>query len=128
MILLDTHVFVWLASAPGNLSRKAVALIRANAGDLCLSAVSAWEISLLAKKGRLRLPASPEEYVADALDHLRIREVPLTRKTVQYSVALPPVHNDPFDRVLIAESILNGWTLVSSDQVMPKYPGLRLVW
>ncbi len=127
MILLDTQVFVWLVSAPDNLSRKAVALIRANADDLCLSIVSTWEISLLAKKGRLRLPASPEEYVADAVEYLRILEVPLTRKTVQYSVALPPIHNDPFDRVLIAESILNGWTLLSSDQMIPKYPGLCLM-
>jgi PIN domain nuclease of toxin-antitoxin system len=82
----------------------------------------------MVKKGRLLLPMSPDQYVARALAHHGLIELPLTRQVAQASVSLPDIHNDPFDRILIAECIARGLSLVSRDAVIPCYPGVRVIW
>ena len=128
MILLDTHVLVWMTSDPSWLSPAAKNAIRAHPASLHLSVVSAWEISLLVKRGRLILPLPPEEYLARAIAHHGLIELPLTRRTAQSAVSLPDVHNDPFDRVLVAECLLRGLSLVSRDAVISRYDGVRVIW
>jgi PIN domain nuclease of toxin-antitoxin system len=128
VILLDTHVLVWMASDPSWLSPAAKNAIRAHPASLHLSVVSAWEISLLVKRGRLILPLPPEEYLARAIAHHGLIELPLTRRTAQSAVSLPDVHNDPFDRVLVAECLLRGLSLVSRDAVISRYDGVRVIW
>ena len=128
MILLDTHAFVWLASTPDRLSDTARAFILRHSSTLHISSVSAWEIALLCRKERLRLPLPPEPFIEEAIAHLHLIELPLTTKTVLHSVSLPPVHNDPFDRVLIAECQLNRFSLVSADRVLARYPGVAVIW
>jgi PIN domain nuclease of toxin-antitoxin system len=128
MILLDTHAFVWLASTPERLSEAARAAIRQHSSTLHISSVSAWEIALLCRKKRLLLPLPPEQFIEEAIAHLHLIELPLTRKTVLHSVSLPPLHNDPFDRVLIAECRLNRFSLVSADRVLPRYPDVDVIW
>lgn len=127
MILLDTHAFIWLASSSRNFSAKARHLITANASRLHISVVSAWEISILVRKGRLELPLSPEQYVEEAVEHLSLLEIPLKREIVQRSVMLPDIHNDPFDRVLVAECLANRFTLISADKLIAQYPGIAVV-
>ena len=128
MILLDTHALVWLASDPDRLSDAARACIRANPASLHISVVSAWEMSLLIKRGRLTLPLPPEEFLTRAIAHHGLIELPLTRQVAQASVSLPDLHNDPFDRVLIAECHARALSLISCDTVIPRYPGIRVVW
>ena len=128
MILLDTHAFIWLASNSRNLSAKAKHLITANASRLHISVVSAWEISILVRKGRLELPLSPEQYVEEAIEHLSLLEIPLTREIAQRSVMLPDIHNDPFDRVLVAQCLSKPFTLISADKLIAQYPGIHVVW
>lgn len=128
MILLDTHAFIWLASTPERLSEAARTVILRHSSTLHISSVSAWEIALLCRKKRLLLPLPPEQFIEEAIAHLHLIELPLTRKAVLYSVSLPPVHNDPFDRVLIAECRLNRLSLVSADQVLPRYPEVDVIW
>jgi PIN domain nuclease of toxin-antitoxin system len=128
VILLDTHALVWLASDPKRLSPAARKAISAQASALHVSAVSAWEISLLVRNGRLTLPMKPDAYVEHAIRHLALIELPVTRESAQASVALPPIHNDPFDRILIAECLLRQVSLISADRVIAKYPGLRVIW
>ena len=128
MILLDTHAFVWLASTPERLSTAAREAILENASALYLSCISAWEIALLCRKRRLLLPLPPEQFIEDAVAYLHLIELPLTRKAVLHSVALPPLHNDPFDRVLIAECQLNRFSLVSADRMIPSYPDIDVIW
>jgi len=128
MMLLDTHAFIWLASTPARLSEQARAAISENPSTLHLSIVTAWEISLLCRKDRIRLPLPPEQFVEEAVNHLHLIELPLTRKTVQRSVNLPLIHNDPFDRVLIAECQLNQLSLISADKLIHKYPDLEAIW
>ena len=128
MILLDTHALVWLASDPGQLSHAAKAAIRAHPASLHVSIVSAWEISLLAKRGRLTLPLPPDEYLTRAIAHHGLVELPLTRRVAQASTALPDLHNDPFDRILIAECNARGLSLVSRDAMIARYPGIHVIW
>ncbi len=128
MILLDTHVLVWLASDPGQLSSVAQTAIRANPASLHISVVSAWEIVLLVKRGRLILPLSPDEFLTRAIAHHGLIELPFTRRVAQAAVALPDIHNDPFDRILVAECNARGLSLISRDGVIPRYPGLHVIW
>ncbi len=128
MILLDTHALVWLASDPEKLSPAARSAIRAHPASLHISVVSAWEISLLVKRGRLTLPMSSEDYLTRAIAHHGLIELPLTRRVVQAAVSLPDIHNDPFDRILVAECSSHGLSLVSRDAVISRYPGVSVIW
>ena len=128
MILLDTHAFVWLVSDPECLSETVRDLIQRHAAALYLSAVSAWEIVMLEKRGRLTLPMAAEEYIERALFRSGVHELPLNRYTAQASVRLPDIHNDPFDRILIAEALERGMILISKDMTVARYPDVRVVW
>jgi PIN domain nuclease of toxin-antitoxin system len=128
MILLDTHVLVWLASDPDKLSKAALGAIEKHPEALHISVVSAWEIALLVKRGRLELPLPPGEFVSRAIRHHRLIELPLERRIAERAVALPDIHNDPFDRILAAECLERGGTLISRDVTLPRYPNLRVVW
>ena len=128
MILLDTHALVWLASDCEKLSSAAQTAIRAHPASLHISVVSAWELSLLSKRGRLVLPMPAEEYLARAIAHHGLIELPLTRQVAHASVALQDIHSDPFDRILIAECHARGLSLVSRDAVISRYPGMRVIW
>ena len=128
MILLDTHALIWLASDPAQLSDVARAAIRAHPASLHVSVVTAWEVSLLAKRGRLKLPLRPDDYLTRAIDHHGLIELPLTRRVVQASVLLPDIHNDPFDRILIAECQARGLSLISRDAVIPRYSDVPVIW
>lgn len=128
MILLDTHAMVWLASDPKRLSAAARQAINAHTATLHISAVTAWEISLLVRSGRLTLPMRPEDFVERTIRHAGLIELPITRESAQASVALPALHNDPFDRVLIAECGLRQLSLITADRVIAQYPGLRVIW
>lgn len=127
MILLDTHTFVWLASSPDQLSAPAYEVVEANLGQLAVSIVSAWEIALLVRKERLHLPLQVHTFIERALEHHGITELPLTRSVIFDAVNLQAIHNDPFDRILIAEAKRRECALVTKDRVMPQY-GVPVVW
>lgn len=128
MLLLDTHAFVWLASDPAQLSPAAREAIRQEAARLFLSSISALEIGLLIKRGRLVLPLTPSEFIERALAHHGVREVPVDHEIALASTALPDLHNDPFDRILVATAQSRDLRLVSKDTQLARYPGTRLVW
>ena len=128
MILLDTHAFVWLATDPKKLSKKVWRHLESAADELAVSLVATWEIALLQKKGRLELPLPAADFIGRALRHHGIRELPLTRDIILLAINLPDIHNDPFDRILIAEAILRKIPMVTKDRVIGEYPGIKTVW
>lgn len=128
MILLDTHTAVWLASDQSKLSADVKNVISSHADKLHISVVSAWEVAMLYKRKRLQLPIEPELYLDRMIKQHALTEVPLSRQIAQLSVRLPDIHNDPFDRILIAMCQVNGWTLLSKDSVIAQYPDIRIVW
>ena len=128
MTLLDTHTFVWLASDQKELSAKTAAAIKRDLDSLFISVVTTWDIVLLYKKGRLHLALPPAEFVERAIRHHGVHELPLTRQVSMASVSLPDIHNDPFDRILVAEALQHRCRLVSKDSKTPLHPGVVTIW
>ena len=128
MLLLDTHALVWLASDQTRLPQKALQSIRGSAGKLYVSAVSAWELATLVRLNRLHLPQPAADFYGEALDYHGITELPIDGHIALHAVGLPPIHNDPFDRILIATAELNNLRIVTKDTIIPTYPGVRTLW
>jgi PIN domain nuclease of toxin-antitoxin system len=128
MLLFDTHALVWLASTPKNLSARARHAIQQHSDELYVSSISALEIAILVKRNRLSLPVAVEEFVDRALRQHGILEIPLDRQIAIASTRLPDIHNDPFDRIIIATALLNGMSILSKDQIIPRYPEVKVVW
>lgn len=128
MLLLDTHAFVWLAADQDQLTGRGKAAIRESAGRLFVSSMSSLEIALLVKRNRLELPLPPERFVAETLRHHGINEIPVDSTIAMAAAALPDIHNDPFDRILAATALVQQLDLLSKDTVLPRYPGLRVIW
>jgi PIN domain nuclease of toxin-antitoxin system len=120
-LLLDTHVFLWWR-AGREMRPEAMEAIR-TADDVFVSAASAWEISIKAAAGKLRLTASFADGVAQS------GFVPLPISLVHAAVAgeLPPHHRDPFDRMLVAQARAERLTLVSRDRRLEPY-GAAVIW
>ena len=90
--------------------------------------VTAWEVALLQKKGRLFLPLPPDEFMQRALMHYGVHELQISREIVMTCVALPDIHNDPFDRILVAEALHNKCRIITKDGKIPLYPGVKVIW
>ena len=128
MLLLDTHALVWLASSQRHLSARVRQSIRQNPDELYLSSISALEIAILHKRERLTLPLPPSEFVDRALQQHGIHEVPLDWRIAIASASLPDIHNDPFDRIIIATARLHGLKILTKDRVIPQYPEVKVIW
>lgn len=126
-LLLDTHAFVWLASDLSQLPPAAKEAI-ANSECLCVSSATPWEIGLLVRSGRLELPLPTAEYVDRAIARHITEEIPIDRGIAIASTELPRIHNDPFDRILVATAIAQDLVLVTRDGVIAKYPEVRTIW
>ncbi len=128
MLLFDTHAFVWLASTPKKLSSAARRAIQDHADHLYLSSISALEIAVLVKRKGLTLPMGPAEFIGRALKQHGMQELPVDRSVAVASTALPDIHNDPFDRIIIATAQLYGLAIVSRDHLIGSYPGVKIIW
>jgi PIN domain nuclease of toxin-antitoxin system len=121
-LLLDTHLLLRAAGAPGGLSAKAAALIDDPANSLFFSAASIWEVAIKSGLGRADFRADPRVLRRGLLDNGYV-ELPITSEHALAASALPPRHKDPFDRILIAQATCEGITLATSDRVVAAYPG-----
>ena len=128
MLLLDTHAFVWLVSDQRRLTRRGKALIRDGAAFLAISSITGLEIALAVKRDRLKLPLPPDDFVVRALHQHGIRELPVTATLGCRAAALPDIHNDPFDRIIIATAQSLGMTILTKDGTIPTYPGVSAAW
>ncbi|MEI2638420.1 MAG: type II toxin-antitoxin system VapC family toxin [Microthrixaceae bacterium] len=122
-LLLDTHTLIWMATDPGSLSKPAAEALVAPTNDLFVSAVSGWEISIKRSRGRLVSP----DVDAEMLARLRVIELPITFEHASAIGQLPDVHRDPFDRMLIAQALVERLVVVSRDRVFDGYP-VETLW
>ena len=131
MIILDTHVLIWLLSNPEKLSKKAEAEINKSIAtkDIGLSTISIWEICMLAKKNRLKLTMDLLSWI-DKIEELPfLRFIPVDNKIAIKSVQLnDKLHQDPADRIIIATSLISGARLITSDRKIRQYKGVVTVW
>jgi PIN domain nuclease of toxin-antitoxin system len=114
-LLLDTHAFLWAAGSPARLSETARAAIADRANDVYVSVAVAWEIAIKAGSGKLRLPMEPAAYLPSRLAAMGLTPLPITLDHALAVAALPAVHADPFDRIMIAQAQVEGLTLVTRD-------------
>ncbi|RYD82307.1 MAG: type II toxin-antitoxin system VapC family toxin [Verrucomicrobiaceae bacterium] len=121
-LLLDTHVFLWLLAADERLNSSHLAAIRNPENDVYFSVVSVWEATVKYYSGKLPLPSIPAQYLSVGREKHRIASLHLHESCIRHLPTLPPVHKDPFDRMLICQAIEDGLTLVTDDANIRQYP------
>ncbi len=121
-LLLDTHVFLWCITGDKRQSAAALAAIADPANEVFLSVASVWEVVVKHGLGRLDLPAPPAEYVPAERRRHRIASLPIDEGSMRHLASLHRLHRDPFDRMLLAQTIQHGLRLVSFDQAIRQYP------
>lgn len=118
-ILLDTHLFLWAVSAPSKLS--AAARKQIDAAEVFVSAASIWEISIKSSIGKL--DADPDELLA-SVEPAGFSMLPITGDHAAKIAKLPPIHKDPFDRILVAQASVEPMILLTNDETLRDYGSL----
>jgi PIN domain nuclease of toxin-antitoxin system len=129
MILLDTHVLIWLANEPAKLSMKASETIQAGRGidGLALSAITVWELARLATHGRISITGTMNAFVDELTSRTAIR--PITHNIAILANQLPATYScDPCDRLIGATALAEGNTLVTKDRSTRSYKQIKTIW
>jgi PIN domain nuclease of toxin-antitoxin system len=117
MFLIDTHILLWWATENTKLSKKNKAIIDSPHNTIIVSAATIWELTIKKNKGLLTIPDDLMERLFEA----NIQVLPITAQHALFIENLPVIHNDPFDRMLIAQSIIEGATLITADKNIHHY-------
>jgi PIN domain nuclease of toxin-antitoxin system len=125
-LLLDTCTFLWLAGGQ-SLPSAAATAIRDPSNEVYLSAVSVWEIVTKFRNGRLPLPEPPDRLIAAERAVRGVATLAFDEEASLQALRLPPLHRDPFDRMLIAQAIAAGAVIVTPDPLVAQYP-IRVMW
>lgn len=120
-VLLDTHIFLWFISGDTKLSTEIRDAIRDPANEVYLSAVSIWEVIVKYQLGKLPLPEPPETYLPKQRDLHQISSLALDESSVVQLANLPPLHRDPFDRMLVCQALQSGLTIATVDEAVRAY-------
>jgi PIN domain nuclease of toxin-antitoxin system len=126
-LLVDTCTFLWIASASPRLSKTAAAVFLDRNHQRFLSAASAWEIGIKHAAGRLPLPERPDTFVPKLRDASGIAWLDMDEESALHAGRLPGLHSDPFDRMLVAQAIVHGMTILTPDPEIEQY-GVRVLW
>ena len=121
-LLLDTHLLLWAAGEPDRLSADARTLIEAPENELFFSATSLWEIAIKRGLGRDDFKVDTRLLRRGLLDN-GYSELPIGSEHAVAIEGLPSIHKDPFDRMLVAQSMVEGITLLTADAYVAQYPG-----
>lgn len=126
-LLLDTHVFLWIATNDERLPRDLKTILREPSNDLYLSVVSSWEIALKARSGKLVLPMPVWAFLLESRERLGIQSLSIQETAVAHVAKLPDIHRDPFDRLLVCQAIQHSLTIVTNDPQIQRYP-IKTLW
>lgn len=125
--LIDTHIFLWMISSPEKLSLKVTKIIENKNNILFLSVASCWEVVIKYMIKKLTLPESPDIYIPK-----QVKENSITFLSIDYRYTLnilniPEHHKDPFDRIIISQSIIDNIPIISKDSVFDLYD-VQVIW
>jgi PIN domain nuclease of toxin-antitoxin system len=129
MILLDTHILIWLSLAPARLSKKAREAIRQarEHSGLAVVSITLWELAWLAQNGRIQVSGSVESFVRECVSRMIVR--PITPEIAAYAVSLPEKYpRDPQDRLIGSTSIIEGMPLVTADENIRSSKLIETIW
>jgi PIN domain nuclease of toxin-antitoxin system len=121
-LLLDTHLLLWAAGSPGQLPAAARLLLEDPHNELLFSAASLWEIVIKHGLGRSDFQVDARVLRRGLLDN-DYQELAITSEHTVSLASLPPIHKDPFDRILVAQATVEGILLLTTDPVLAQYPG-----
>lgn len=121
-LLLDTHIFLWFVGGDSRLPPALREAVLDDANEIYLSVVSVWEAVIKHGLGKLPLPESPDVYLPREREDQGMVSLPIDEAALKRLAALPPLHRDPFDRILIAQALQHGLTLVTLDRALVAYP------
>ncbi len=121
-LLLDTQLLLWAAGQPERISKSARKLLNDPKNELVFSAASLWEVGIKSSLGREDFRAEPRLLRRGLLDNGYV-ELPVTSQHAVNIDGLPPLHKDPFDRLLLSQALSEGITLLTTDSALAGYPG-----
>lgn len=119
-LLLDTHMLLWAAA--GTLPARAAEMVMNGDNTVYFSAINIWEIGIKKSIGRNDFRVDVEVLHRGLLDN-HYQEIPVTSQHALAAIDLPPIHKDPFDRMLLAQAKIEGIPLLTSDNILRQYPG-----
>jgi len=125
-LLLDTHSFLWFIEGNARLSGRARTLIEDNTNDVFLSLASVWEMAIKISLGKLHVVEDFQTFISQQCSQNNIELLDITLAHSAAVIPLPFHHRDPFDRLLIAQSLVEQMPLVSDDPAFDLYPISRL--
>lgn len=120
-VLVDTHVWIWSLADPSRLSAESRSLLSSSRNVVYLSAASAWELAIKAALGKIELPEPVETYVPTRMARQGITALPITHTHALRVSTLPPHHRDPFDRLLIAQALVERLPILTADVAFDRY-------
>jgi PIN domain nuclease of toxin-antitoxin system len=126
-ILLDTRTFLWWITQDPRLSAQAAEIIGNGENQVFISATTGWEIAIKTQIGRLILPDEPQRFVLEQLRINSMESLPIEMRHALHISTLPSHHQDPFDRMLIAQAQVEGLPILSADPKIRRYE-VTVVW
>jgi PIN domain nuclease of toxin-antitoxin system len=126
-VLLDTHTFLWWITDNPKLSPQARTIIGDGKNEIFLSAATGWEIAIKTQLGRLKLPDKPELFISEQMANNAIQSLPIQMIHALHVYSLPDYHQDPFDRMLVAQAQLEGLHIVTADPHISQYQ-VKVIW
>lgn len=126
-LLLDTHTFIWAVDQPSLLGPNAKTALEDLANNLMLSAATIWEIAIKIGVKKLTLSLPYRQWMTQAMNDLGVTVLPVTVEYADIQAELPQHHRDPFDRLLVAQAIVENVPLVSNDTIFDQY-GVTRLW
>ncbi len=125
--LLDSNVLYWYITNRRRLTRWVESLLDDAENDLYVSSASLWELTIKVAKGKLIVPKGTILSLYEQLDRLGIAVLPITRGHILRTETLPHHHGDPFDRMIVAQALEDGFTILTADADIPKYAA-SVIW
>ncbi len=126
-LLLDTHTFLWFVFGSPQLSPRAASLIQDPANQTFLSIASPWEVGIKVSSGKLTVSQPVDQFFAEEMQINAVQMLPISLPHIARVSTLPLHHRDPFDRMLVAQSLTENIPLVSADAALDAY-GVNRLW
>ena len=126
-VLLDTHTFLWWITDDPKLSLRVRGIISDGENEIFISAATGWEIAIKSQIGRLKLPDEPQRFILEQMKINGMKSLPIEMRHALHVSTLPTYHQDPFDRILIAQAQMEDLPVLSADPEIGKYE-VTIIW